>query len=203
MGQQNGYDYDYVVIGSGFGGSVSALRLTEKGYKLGLVTDAAYERLTRKKKTIDDEMKRLKETQVYPTNSVNDTLQQQGSSPLRTVSTLHGLMKRPELSYRDICLFDSCPADLSDDIIKQIEIQVKYQGYIDRQYQQVEQFKKLEGIVIPPDIQYEEIQGLSREVREKLVKIRPHTLGQTSRISGITPAALSILMIYLKKLGWL
>ena len=112
-------------------------------------------------------------------------------------------MKRPELSYQDICLFDSCPADLPDDIIKQIEIHVKYQGYIDRQYQQVAQFKKLESIVIPPDIQYEEIQGLSREVQEKLIKIRPHTLGQTSRISGITPAALSILMIYLKKLGWL
>jgi len=179
------------------------LRLMDKGYKLGLVTGEAYERLEKKRRTIDKELKRLKETQVYPQSMVNDKLVEHGSAPLRTVSTLHDLMKRPELSYQDVCLFDSCPSDLSDDIIKQLEIQVKYQGYIDRQYQQVAQFKKLESIVLPADIQYEEIPGLTREVQEKLISIRPHTLGQASRISGITPAALSILMIYLKKLGWL
>ena len=179
------------------------LRLMDKGYRLGLVNDEAYGRLARKKKHITEALKRLKETQVYPQSSVNDKLRQRGSAPLRTVSTLYDLMKRPELDYQDVCLFDSCPADLSDDCIKQIEIQVKYQGYIDRQYQQVAQFKKLEGIVIPSHINYEEIQGLSREVREKLISIRPFTLGQTSRISGITPAALSILMIYLKKIGCL
>jgi tRNA uridine 5-carboxymethylaminomethyl modification enzyme len=179
------------------------LRLMDKGHKLGLVTDEAYKRLEKKKRTIGNELKRLQEAQVYPQSTVNDKLIEHGSAPLRTVSTLHDLMKRPELSYQDICLFDSCPADLSDDIIKQLEIQIKYQGYIDRQYQQVEQFKKLECIVIPADIQYEEIHGLTREVREKLITIRPHTLGQASRISGITPAALSILMIHLKKLGWL
>jgi tRNA uridine 5-carboxymethylaminomethyl modification enzyme len=179
------------------------LRLMDKGYKLGLVTDEAYNRLEKKRRTIDNELKRLKDTQVYPQSTVNDKLEEQGSAPLRTVSTLHDLMKRPELSYQDVCFFDSCPADLSDDIVKQLEIQVKYQGYIDRQSQQVAQFKKLEGIVIPADIQYEEIHGLTREVQEKLAAIRPHTLGQASRISGITPAALSILMIYFKKLGWL
>ena len=179
------------------------LRLMDKGYTLGLVSDDAFERLTKKKRTIDRELKRLKETPVYPQSTVNDKLKEHESAPLRTVSSLHDLMKRPELSYQKVCLFDSCPADLTDDIIKQIEIQVKYQGYIDRQHQQVAQFKKLEGIVIPPEIQYEEIQGITHEVREKLITIRPQTLGQASRISGITPAALSILMIYLKKLGWL
>jgi tRNA uridine 5-carboxymethylaminomethyl modification enzyme len=120
---------------------------------------------------------------------------------LRNVTTLEGLLKRPELSYQDLCLFDPPPSDIPDAIIKQIEIQVKYQGYIDRQQQQVERFKKLEGVVIPPEMDYNEIKGLSREVREKLLRIKPYTLGQTSRISGITPAAISILMIYLKKMG--
>jgi tRNA uridine 5-carboxymethylaminomethyl modification enzyme len=179
------------------------LRLMDKGYNLGLVADEAYKRLEKKRRTIDNELKRLKETPVYPQNTANQKLIEYGSAPLRTVSTLHDLMKRPELSYQDVCLFDACPEDLSDDIIKQLEIQVKYQGYIDRQYQQVAQFKKLEGIVIPSNMQYEEIHGLTREVKEKLNTIRPHTLGQASRISGITPAALSILMIHLKKLGWL
>ena len=177
------------------------LRLTEKGYRLGLVTDKAYGRLAEKKKNIGDLLKKLSETPVYPRDTVNDKLRRRGSAPLRTAATLFDLLKRPELSYRDMCLFDSCPADLPDDCIKQIEIQVKYQGYIDRQYQQVAQFRKLEGIVIPPDINYEEMQGLSREVREKLISIRPLTLGQSSRISGMTPAATSILMIYLKRLG--
>jgi tRNA uridine 5-carboxymethylaminomethyl modification enzyme len=117
------------------------------------------------------------------------------------VSTLEGLLKRPEISYQELYLFDTLPSDLPDEVVRQLEIHVKYQGYIDRQQQQVEQFKKMEGVVIPPDLEYSEIPGLSREVREKLIKIKPYTLGQASRISGITPAAISILTIYLKKMG--
>ena len=179
------------------------LRLIEKGYQLGLIKGDIYKRLERKKELISDGLKRLKETSVYPRKEVNDTLVHLQSAPLRNVSTLEGLLKRPEISYQDLYLFDSLPSDLPDEIVRQLEIQVKYQGYIDRQQQQVEQFKKMEGVVIPPDLDYSEIPELSREVREKLIKIRPCTLGQTSRISGITPAAISILTIYLKKMGCL
>jgi len=179
------------------------LRLMEKGYQIGLVGDDSYEKLKTKRKLIRDELRRLKETMVYPRREVNERLVHMQSAPLRNVSTLEDLLKRPELSYQDLYLFDSPPSDLSDEIVKQLEIHVKYQGYIDRQQQQVERFKKLEGIVLPPDLDYSEIPGLSREVREKLLKIKPYTLGQTSRIPGITPAAISILMVYLKKIGCL
>jgi tRNA uridine 5-carboxymethylaminomethyl modification enzyme len=177
------------------------LRLMEKGYQLGLIKGDIYKRLEAKKKLISDRLKRLKETSVYPRKEVNDTLVHLQSAPLRNVSTLEGLLKRPEISYQDLYLFDSLPSDLPDEIVRQLEIQVKYQGYIDRQKQQVAQFKKMEGVVIPSDLDYSEIPGLSSEVREKLIKIKPYTLGQTSRISGITPAAISILTIYLKKMG--
>jgi tRNA uridine 5-carboxymethylaminomethyl modification enzyme len=177
------------------------LRLMEKGYQIGLIKDDIYKRLEKKKEVIGDGLKRLKATTIYPRKEVNDKLVGLRSSPLRNVSTLEDLLKRPEISYQDLYLFDSLPSDLPDEIVRQLEIHVKYQGYIDRQQQQVEQCKKMEGIVIPPDLDYGEIPGLSREVREKLVKIRPYTLGQTSRISGITPAAISILTIYLKKMG--
>ena len=179
------------------------LRLMEKGYQLGLIKGDIYKRLERKKELISDRLKRLKETSVYPRKGVNDTLVHLQSAPLRNVSTLEGLLKRPEISYQDLYLFDFLPSDLPDEMVRQLEIQVKYQGYIDRQQQQVEKFKKMEGVVIPPDLDYSEIPELSREVREKLIKIRPYTLGQTSRISGITPAAISILTIYLKKMGCL
>jgi tRNA uridine 5-carboxymethylaminomethyl modification enzyme len=179
------------------------LRLMEKGYQIGLIKDAIYKRLETKKEVIGNGLKRLKATTIYPRKEVNDKLVGLRSSPLRNVSTLEGLLKRPEISYQDLYLFDSLPSDLPDEIVRHLEIHVKYKGYIDRQQQQVEQCKKMEEIVIPPDLDYREIPGLSREVREKLVKIRPYTLGQTSRISGITPAAISILTIYLKKMGCL
>jgi len=179
------------------------LRLMEKGYQIGLVGDDCYERLITKRKVINNELRRLKEAIIYPRREINEKLGHLQSAPLRNVSTLEDLLKRPELSYQDLYTFDSPPSDLSDEIVKQIEIHVKYQGYIDRQQQQVERFKKLEGIVIPADLDYNEIPGLSKEVREKLMKIRPYTLGQTSRISGVTPAAISILTVYLKKIGCL
>ena len=177
------------------------LRLMEKGYQIGLVKKDAYEKLKLKSQLIGEELRRLEETAVYPRNEVNKKLVQLRSAPLRNVATLGDLLKRPELSYQDVCLLGSPASDLPDAIVRQVEIHVKYQGYIDRQQQQVERFKKLEGIVIPPELDYNEIKGLSQEVREKLLKIKPYTLGQTSRISGMTPAAISILMIYLKKLG--
>ena len=177
------------------------LRLMEKGYQIGLVKEDAYEKLKIKSQIICEELKRLEGTAVYPRSEVNEKLAQLQSAPLRNVATLGDLLKRPELSYQDLCLFDTPASNIPDAIVKQLEIHVKYQGYIDRQQQQVERFKKLEGVVIPPDMDYNEIKGLSQEVREKLLKIKPYTLGQTSRISGITPAAITILTIYLKKMG--
>lgn len=177
------------------------LRLMEKGYQIGLVKEDAYEKLKIKSQIICEELKRLEGTAVYPRSEVNEKLAQLQSAPLRNVATLGDLLKRPELSYQDLCLFDPPPSNIPDAVVKQVEIHVKYQGYIDRQQQQVERFKKLEGVVIPPDMDYNEMKGLSQEVREKLLKIKPHTLGQTSRISGITPAAITILTIYLKKMG--
>ena len=177
------------------------LRLMKKGYQIGLVKEDAYEKLKIKTQVICEELKRLEETAVYPRSEVNEKLAQLQSAPLRKVATLGDLLKRPELSYQDLCLFDPPASNLPDAIVKQLEIHVKYQGYIDRQQQQVERFKKLEGVVIPPDMDYNEMKGLSQEVREKLLKIKPYTLGQTSRIPGITPAAITILTIYLKKMG--
>jgi len=177
------------------------MRLSEKGRQLGLVTEEAYRRVLAKRTRIAEEVRRLSETMIYPREEVNQRILPLGTSPLRNVCSLGDLLKRPELTYQDIQRFDAASPQLPDDIARQVEIQVKYQGYIDRQYQQVAQFKKLESIIMPPDLPYDEMKGLSREVREKLLKVRPHTFGQTSRISGMTPAALSILMIYLKKAG--
>jgi tRNA uridine 5-carboxymethylaminomethyl modification enzyme len=177
------------------------MRLSEKGRQLGLVTEEAYRRVQAKRTRIAEEVRRLSETMIYPREEVNQKILPLNTSPLRNVCSLGELLKRPELTYQDIQLFDAAPSPVPDDIARQVEIQVKYQGYIDRQYQQVAQFKKLESIIMPPDLPYGEMKGLSREVREKLIKVRPHTFGQMSRISGITPAALSILMIYLKKAG--
>jgi tRNA uridine 5-carboxymethylaminomethyl modification enzyme len=177
------------------------MRLSEKGRQLGLVTEEAYQRVQAKRTRIAEEVRRLSETMIYPREEVNQKILPLGTSPLRNACSLGDLLKRPELTYQDMLRFDAAPSPVPDDIARQVEIQVKYQGYIDRQYQQVAQFKKMESIIMPPDFPYDEMKGLSREVREKLLKVRPHTFGQTSRISGITPAALSILMIYLKKAG--
>jgi tRNA uridine 5-carboxymethylaminomethyl modification enzyme len=177
------------------------MRLSEKGFQLGLVAPDACNRVSAKRKRVEDEVGRLAGVLVYPREEVNQKLLPLGTAPLRKVCSLADLLKRPEISYHDLQRFDAVQDPPPDDIVRQVEIQVKYQGYIDRQYQQVAQFKKLESILMPPDLPYEEMKGLSREVREKLIRIRPYTFGQTSRISGITPAAMSILMIYLKKAG--
>jgi tRNA uridine 5-carboxymethylaminomethyl modification enzyme len=177
------------------------MRLSEKGFQLGLVAPDACNRVSAKRKRVEDEVGRLAGVLVYPREEVNQKLLPLGTAPLRNACSLADLLKRPEISYHDLQRFDAVQDPPPDDIARQVEIQVKYQGYIDRQYQQVAQFKKLESILMPPDLPYEEMKGLSREVREKLIRIRPYTFGQTSRISGITPAAMSILMIYLKKAG--
>lgn len=176
------------------------LRLTETGRSLGLVSDERYRSFSEKKRKIEETLAHLEEFKVHPTASENDKLGSLSSAPLRNITTLKELLRRPEISYHDLSLFDDTLTKMPPDVSEQVEIQVKYEGYILRQMEQVRKFEKLEGIKIPPGIDYESLSGLSTEVKEKLSKIRPISLGQAYRISGVTPAAISILHIHVKRL---
>lgn len=176
------------------------LRLREKGYKIGLVKDQDYGRYLSKKTKIQEELERLEHARVFPDSRINEILTQLGSSPLKKPHTLKELLRRPEITWRELGLIDSYYTSLiNTDILAQIEMDVKYEGYIQRQMEQVDKFKKLENVRIPENFQFDGIPGLSREIIQKLSRIRPGSLGQASRISGITPAAISILMVYLKR----
>jgi tRNA uridine 5-carboxymethylaminomethyl modification enzyme len=175
------------------------LRLREKGRSIGLVNDQDYQDYTRKRKAIQIELERLNKIMVYPTPSENDRLKALGSSPLKNPTSLAEILRRPEVSYRNLAFFDPQCASLETEVAEQAEIQIKYAGYIQRQEEQVGRLRKLEGLRLPPEMNYKNIPGLSTEVKEKLIRIKPLSIGQASRISGITPAALSILMVYLKK----
>lgn len=176
------------------------LRLTDIGRSVGLVSDDRYQVFSEKKRDIEEALARLEAIKIHPLAGVNDKLKSLSSSPLKNITTLKELLKRPEISYYDLSIFDESIANTPVDVAEQVEIQIKYEGYILRQMEQVGRFGKLEGIKIPPDIDYESLSGLSREVREKLSKIKPLSLGQAYRIPGITPAALSILQVHLKRL---
>ncbi len=177
------------------------LRLREKGYRTGLIEKADYEIIKAKDLHIKAELERLNSIRITPGDTVNKKLASLGSRPLNHTINLRELLRRPEISYQDLGLFDEETRKIGKGEAHQVEIQVMYDGYIKRQLQQVKNFKRMEKLKIPLDFDYETIGGLSTEVKEKLSKIRPHSLGQASRISGVTPAAISILMIYLKKLG--
>ena len=175
------------------------LRLMEKGYQLGLIEADAYLRLKNKKQDIQKELQRLEETKVQPSPEVQEWLNRLGSSALRHTVCLKELLRRPEIDYHALTELPSLAPCISESALEQVEIQVKYEGYIERQQQMVEKFKRLEQKQIPQDLNYLVVPSLSTEVRQKLNEIRPASFGQASRISGITPAALSILMIYMKK----
>ena len=176
------------------------LRLREKGYRVGLVKKEEYNNYLKKKKAIDDEFRRIRSTKLKPDANTNQALIRLGTAPIKNPTTMEELLRRPEVSYETLSTLGHPPQDdISSPVMEQVEIQVKYAGYINRQMEQVEKFKKKEQLKIPPDIDYGVIPGLSREVQEKLSAIRPLSLGQASRISGITPSAISILMVYLKK----
>ncbi|MGH7900936.1 MAG: tRNA uridine-5-carboxymethylaminomethyl(34) synthesis enzyme MnmG [Thermodesulfobacteriota bacterium] len=176
------------------------LRLREKGFRIGLVKDKDHEKYIEKKKRIELELRRLENTRVFPTKGVNEILEQLGSSPLKKPQTLKELLRRPEITYRELSYIDPDSSSLiNSDITAQIGMEIKYEGYILRQIEQVDKFKKIEHLKIPNDFLYENIPGLSKEVVQKLSRIRPVSLGQASRISGITPAAISVLMVYLRQ----
>ncbi|MGB9812595.1 MAG: tRNA uridine-5-carboxymethylaminomethyl(34) synthesis enzyme MnmG [Thermovenabulum sp.] len=174
------------------------MRLTEIGYKVGLISEERYEKFLKKKKMIEEEIERLRSIKITPSQYVNEELEKLETSPINTPVTLEDLLKRPELDYDKIKVFDENRPDLPKDVIEQVEIEIAYEGYIKRQMKQVEAFKKLENKRIPPDIDYDKIYGLRTEAREKLKKIRPESVGQASRISGVNPADISILLIYLE-----
>jgi len=175
------------------------LRLTETGYRIGLATQDAYQRMEGKKKEISGVLELLENRRLSPTEETNHKLISIGSVPLRSQATLAQLLRRPEISFFHLGSIDPELVQVPSTVGLQAEVEIKYQGYVQRQFEGVERFRKMEQVRLPEDLDYSEISGLSREVREKLIRVRPRSLGQASRISGITPAALSLLSVYLKK----
>lgn len=175
------------------------LRLREKGYQAGLISEEEYRALLEKKKKIEEEILRLKNTFVGAGKEVQEFLASRGSSSLKTAASLSELICRPELSYDILAPLDPDRLPLSEAVIEQVEIEIKYEGYILRQKRQVEQYKKLEKKIIPTSIDYDEIPSLRIEARQKLKLFRPISVGQASRISGVSPADISVLLVYLGK----
>ena len=174
------------------------LRLTEIGHEIGLIGEERYQALLRKKEEIEKEIHRLEHTTVGGTRQVQAFLEKNGSTLLKNGITLAELIKRPELSYEKISEIDPDRPQLSDGVKEQVDINLKYEGYIKRQENQVRQFKKLEGKKLPPDLDYTQIKGLRKEAVQKLDQLKPVNIGQASRISGVSPADISVLLVYLK-----
>lgn len=174
------------------------LRLTEIGHDVGLISDERYKKFLNKKENIRKEVERLKRTVVKPSEQVNQLLIKNGTTPLSTGTKMSELLKRTELNYEKLALIDEDRPELTLQEKEEVEIQVKYEGYIKMQEAQVEKFKKLEMKLLPENINYEEIEGLSLEARQKLNKFKPRSIGQASRISGVSPADISVLLIYLQ-----
>lgn len=175
------------------------LRLTEKGYKAGLVPEERYNIFVAKRQAIDEELERLKNTYVGTSEKVQAIIAAKESTPLRSGIALSELLKRPELSYNDFKEVDETRPELPAEVIEQAMIELKYEGYISRQLKQVEQFKKLEKRLLPEDINYDEVYSLRLEAVQKLREVRPVSIGQASRISGVSPADISVLLVYLEQ----
>ena len=174
------------------------LRLTEIGHEIGLISDERYEKFLLKKSNIEKEIERLKSTTVKPTESVNNFLERHNTSKLTTGTKLSELLKRTEITYKDLQEIDNQRPILSLQEQEEAEIQIKYEGYIKMEEEQVIKFKKMENKLLSEDINYSEIKGLSLEARQKLDKIKPNSIGQASRISGVSPADINVLLIYLQ-----
>ena len=177
------------------------LRLRELGYQIGLVPEPLYARFRAKQRAIEELLELLSESRLNPTGAVNEILQGSGIGSIGQSTTLRDVLKRPEASLDQLAVFAPRIADFDHKVIEQVTIRVKYDGYIRRQREQVKRSKGLEGTEIPYTFDYDSIPGLSNEVKEKLSRVQPLTLGQASRISGITPAAVSIVEVYLKRLA--
>jgi len=177
------------------------LRLRERGFKIGLVSERDYEDILIKKSALSTQLENLEKVKIHPTPKINDKLYQLGSNGIKKPHSLKEILRRPEISYKDLCkIYPDLDRNMvSKNIVSILELEVKYEGYIKRQLEHIEKFKRLEQMTIPEQFCYEDIPGLTREVVQKLSKIKPNSLGQAGRVSGITPAAISILMVYIKK----
>ena len=174
------------------------LRLTEIGHEIGLISDERYEKFLNKKHAIEQEIKRLKTTNIKPTDELNEFLRKHNTSEVTAGVKLAELMKRTELNYENLKEIDKNRPELDFQVAKEAEIMIKYDGYIKLEEKQVEGFKKLEKKLLPENIDYNEIKGLRLEARQKLNKFKPYSIGQASRISGVSPADISVLLIYLQ-----
>lgn len=174
------------------------LRLTELGYNIGLVTEERYSKYKNKQKNVENEIKRLKEKYLYP-NDIKEYLENRNTTQLKNKISLFELLKRPEITYDSLKEIDDEMPNLTYHEIAQLEVQIKYEGYIGKQISQIEKFKKLENKKLPSDIDYSNIEGLRIEAMQKLSQIMPESIGQASRISGVSPADINVLLIYLEK----
>ncbi len=173
-------------------------RLTELAYRLGAVSKARYQRMRRRRELIQQEIERLHQVRVKSSAEIDAWLKKQGTSPLHDAASLAELLRRPEIRYSALTGFlDPTPPRLAPVVAEEVEIRIKYEGYIEKQRQQIARFQRAENRPIPEDLAYDEVTGLSREAREKLKKIRPRSLGQASRIPGVTPADVSVLMVWI------
>ena len=175
------------------------LRLTELGHEIGLISDERYERFLNKKRDIENEIERIKKLTIKPTEQVNKFLEENNSSTIKAGVKLADLLKRTELNYDKLSVIDPQRPELFKAVTQEVEIQVKYEGYIKMQEEQVKKFKKLEDKKLSENINYDEIKGLRIEARQKLNKVKPLSIGQASRISGVSPADVSVLLIYLEQ----
>ena len=175
------------------------LRLTEIGHEVGLISDERYNKFLEKKKNVEKEIDRIKKLTIKPTDKVNEFLERYGSSRITAGVKLADLLKRTELNYKALLEIDNDRPSLTKAEAQEVEIQVKYEGYIRMQEDQVEKFKKLEDKHLSEDINYDDIKGLRIEARQKLNKVKPQSIGQASRISGVSPADVSVLLIYLEQ----
>ena len=177
------------------------LRLTPTGYETGLISEERYKKFLKKKENIEKEIERINSVNIPPSKEINEYLEKNGSQTLSTGIKLAELIRRPELSYEELAPFDKERPVLEKTHWQQAEIAVKYEGYIKRQFEQVERFKKNEKKIIPKDIDYSKVYGLRTEARQKLEKMRPENIGRASRISGVSPADIGVLLIYLASEG--
>ena len=177
------------------------IRLTPYGHEIGLISDERYQKFLNKMQLIKDEMKRVAQTTIHVSEDLQKLLVSRETAPMNKGMKLIELIKRPQISYDDLAPFDTERPNLPPEIFEQVEIELKYEGYIKRQQAQINEMRRLEVKLLPKDIDYNAIDGLRLEAREKLSKIRPHSVGQASRISGVSPSDISVLLIYLAKMG--
>ena len=178
-------------------------RLSKYGHRFGLIPQKDFDKVREKYELLEKGIHHLKCTKVPPGTKLDDCLKEINSSPLKHPTSLCDILKRPRVTYEMISPFDGLLKKLPPKVISQVEYEIKYEGFIQRQLKDIQRFKHIENIKIPPDINYAEISGLSIEIQEKLKRFSPASLGQAHRISGVTPAAISLLMVYLKKLSLL